>query len=113
MVEKFGNKLSDWAENWIPDPFVLAIILTLFVGCFGFIFQLSSGAFESQSAGQLFTDLISAWWAGIYGNKNLMTFGMQMSLVLIVGYCIAHTGPVRSRWHLDYSRNVFSLSNLS
>ncbi len=29
MLARLGEVFSRWAERWVPDPFVLALILTL------------------------------------------------------------------------------------
>ena len=75
-------------RRWIPDPFVLAIVLTLgtmlAVLCWGTLP-------EDQSR---FGGMMRAWASGD-GMWKLLAFAMQMSLILLGGHVLAETGPVR------------------
>ncbi|MDP6935102.1 MAG: TIGR00366 family protein [Myxococcota bacterium] len=66
-----------------PDPFVLALGLTLVV----FVWSWWQGSLG-------FFDLLDAWAAGPRGFWSLLRFGMQMCMVLVTGLVLARTRPV-------------------
>ncbi|MCO5170902.1 MAG: TIGR00366 family protein [Planctomycetes bacterium] len=74
-----------WARRWIPDPFVIAILLTALT----FAAALLVG---DAPAGAL-VDV----WGGKQGiwKPALMEFTLQMILVLVTGHALASTRPVR------------------
>ncbi len=87
MLERLGNLLSRGARRFVPDPFVLAILLT----------------FVSFAAALAFTGgdvraVLTAWVDGKGGGKgfwNLLAFGMQMCLILVTGHALASSPPLR------------------
>ncbi len=75
-------------RRFIPDPFVLAIVLTLGT----MLAVLLWGTLpedQSRMAGML-----RAWSSG-NGMWKLLAFAMQMSLILLGGHVLAETQPVR------------------
>ncbi len=87
MLERLGGRLSRLSQRWVPDPFVLAILLT-FVS-FGAAF-----VFTGYDAPRT----LLAWVHGSGTGKgfwNLLGFGMQMCLILVTGHAFASSPPVR------------------
>src|SRR5213594_1535956 len=74
-----GLRLSDWFERWFPDAFALAMIAVIIV----FLGTLAAGS----------TPLQSAQWFGA-GFWDLVTFTMQMTMIIISGYALATARPV-------------------
>src|SRR5207247_1493904 len=72
-------KLSDWFEDWFPDPFALAIVAVTLV----FAASVASGASAVQAAS----------WFGA-GFWDLVAFTMQMALIIVSGYTVATAPPV-------------------
>ena len=74
-----GLKLSDWFERWFPDAFALAMaaVAIVFLAC------LALGSPVLQTA----------QWFGA-GFWDLVTFTMQMSMIIVTGYALAVTRPV-------------------
>ena len=68
------------AERWMPDPLVIAIVLTLL--CY-----FAALAFTDFTVGQT----IDAWGNGYW---SLLQFTCQMILILALGHVVAHTRPV-------------------
>ena len=64
-------------ERWLPDPFVLVLLLTLVVFAGGI-------AIEGQSP----LAMIEHWGNGFW---NLLQFSMQMVLILVTGWVLAST----------------------
>lgn len=68
-------------ERYLPDPYIFVLILTLVVFAAGM-------GIEQQSPLQM----VQFWGDGFW---NLLTFGMQMVLVLVTGYVLASSPPVK------------------
>jgi len=82
MLRAFGTILAERFRQWIPDPFVFAILLTIIVGALALALTPSS-PFET----------VQAWYQGFW---NLLEFGMQIVLILVTGFAIA-LAPVVGR----------------
>jgi short-chain fatty acids transporter len=72
-------------EYAIPDPYVFAVALTLLTAILAFAFAPHRGA----------VDVLTAWYGGILGKDNILTFALQMILILVTGYALASSAPVR------------------
>ncbi|MFW2589963.1 short-chain fatty acid transporter [Sagittula sp. SSi028] len=68
-------------DRYLPDPFVFVLILTLVAGV---------AAVATQGTGPL--EVVTYWGDGFW---SLLTFSMQMLLVLVTGYMMASTPLVR------------------
>ncbi|WP_264080886.1 short-chain fatty acid transporter [Paracoccus jeotgali] len=68
-------------ERWLPDAFVFVLVLTLIV-------MLAALGIERTNP----LDLIRMWGDGFWA---LLSFGMQMLLVLVTGFILASSPPVR------------------
>src|SRR4029450_9837996 len=78
-LASLGLRLSDWFERWFPDAFALAMaaVAIIFAAC------LAIGSPVVQTA--------QGFGAGFW---DLVTFTMQMSMVIVTGYALATTRPV-------------------
>jgi len=81
FVSAFGQKMSDWSERNMPNPFLFAIILSIIVWVAGVLFTPNTPL-----------DMVNHWYAGFW--KNL-AFGMQMVLILVTGHALAIAPGVR------------------
>ena len=77
MFKKFTNGCVRVVNRWLPDPFLFAIILTIVV----FIGSLIG-------TGQSPVELVNAW-GNDKGFWGLLSFSMQMALVLVLGSAMA------------------------
>ncbi len=77
-LSRAGLRLSEWFETWFPDAFALALIAVLVV----FSATLLVGS----------TPMQAATWFGA-GFWDLVTFTMQMTLIILTGYSVA-TAPL-------------------
>jgi len=93
MIRTLGRLFSRFASRWVPDPFTIALLLTLIT--LG-LCALTTGATP--------VDLVGNWGgrvddgALLAGNKGffkLLTFGMQMCLILVTGHALASSQPVQ------------------
>ena len=74
-VQSFGQSMANWSEKWVPSPFIFAIILTI-------IAYLAAIAFTPEGPYQ---NIIN-WYDGFW---TLLTFAMQMVLILVTGFAVA------------------------
>ena len=69
-------------ERWMPDPFVIAVALTLLTGLAALLFA---------PKGQPNT-IITGWYNGIF---SILAFAFQMILILVTGHALANAPPVK------------------
>jgi short-chain fatty acids transporter len=79
VLARVATACTGWAERWIPDAFVFALVATaLVIGA-----AVAGGARPAE--------VMAAWGGGFW---ELTTFTMQMALIIITGYVVATTRPV-------------------
>lgn len=81
MFKKISKGCVRIVQNYLPDPFLFAVILTLIV--------LVSGIFAT---GQGPMDMVLHWSGGFW---SLLAFSMQMALVLVTGHTLASTPVIK------------------
>lgn len=91
MISALGKRLSRWGERYVPDPFVLVLVLTVITTVVAFFF---GGELQEQSVGSRVSSLGSFWFSEFY-DVNLMRFALQMIIVLVTGHALAMAGVVR------------------
>lgn len=82
MLRRVAAVLTRWSLRWVPDAWVIAVVLTF--GTFGL-----GLAFTSRGLYGLIRD-----WGDGFG--SLHSFAMQMCLVVVTGSVLADTRPVRA-----------------
>ena len=82
MLVRVGEVFSRWSERWVPDPFVLALALTLIALLGGL------ALFGSWSA------VFQGWFDG-FSSTPLLAFALQMCLILVTGQALAASPPVQ------------------
>lgn len=90
LLERFGDRLSRIAARLIPDPFLIALALTLVVFVAGAILLAGADTDTASIAGTLG----AGWWSG-FADPGLLGFALQMCLVLVTGHALATAPPVR------------------
>lgn len=81
MLATLARPLVRIFDRYLPDPFVFVLILTLVVFACAMLFE-----------GQGPITVLQAWGDGFW---NLLSFSMQMLLVLVTGFMLASTAPVK------------------
>ncbi|MCK6546778.1 TIGR00366 family protein [Myxococcota bacterium] len=84
MLRRFGEWLDQLSRAITPDPFVLAIGLTVLTAALALVLTPST-----------MSDVLAAW-QGPRGFWGLLAFTMQMCLVLVTGHALA-SAPVIDR----------------
>ena len=74
-IQQLGARISKHVERWMPSPFLFAIILSYVVFAGGL--SLGNGPAE----------MVGFWYDGFW---SLLTFAMQMVLILVTGYALAY-----------------------
>jgi short-chain fatty acids transporter len=70
-------------EQFVPDPFVFAVILTCLTAAMAFV-----------ASPQVSVGLIGiAWYNGVF---SILSFAFQMVLILVTGYALATSPPVKA-----------------
>lgn len=81
IFQAMGRRLSAIAARFMPDPMIFAIGLTFIVFILG-LTMTDNG----------FMNMIVHWYGGFW---SLLTFAMQMALILVTGYALAVAPGVR------------------
>ncbi|MCB9536312.1 MAG: short-chain fatty acid transporter [Myxococcales bacterium] len=100
-MRRLGHALSGFSARWVPDPFAIALALTLIT------FALAWGLTDHGPAA-----LLGQWGGRLVGGEltgaelgfwRLLAFGMQMCLILVTGFALASTRAARAaiRWLAD------------
>ncbi|MEX2217636.1 MAG: TIGR00366 family protein [Phycisphaerales bacterium] len=97
MLSRLGLAISAVFRRTMPDPFVIAVLLTVLT----FLLALALGDFPLRTGpavqpvwGDRVTALLAAWRADA-GLWAFLAFSMQMCLILVTGHALAETRPVR------------------
>lgn len=93
MIARLGRALSALFARTAPDPFVLAVLLTLVAMGLAWVF----GTFPTPAGpGQGgIGAVIDAWRSPSVGLWRFLAFAMQMCLILVTGHALAESRPVR------------------
>lgn len=82
MIKTSAEFFSRLVQRWLPDAFVIAILLSVMVFFSGLIFQ-----------GQTVTAMADHWGNGVW---KLLGFSMQMVLILVLGTVLAMSKPIKA-----------------
>jgi short-chain fatty acids transporter len=85
-LERAAARFTAWAERWIPDAFVFALVATFLV-CGAAAVSLG----RKHGAADGLIKVVEIWGGGFW---ELIPFTLQMALVIITGYVVATTRPV-------------------
>src|SRR5262245_44790184 len=77
---RLAATLTAWAERWLPDAFVFALVATAVVAS-------AAIALAGASVGHV----VDAWGRGFW---ELIPFTLQMSLIIITGHVLATSPPM-------------------
>lgn len=81
MLTKLGKTFTDLFQKYMPSAFVFALLLTLIAGLSAFFWVDASPL-----------KVISAWYDGFF---SLLSFGMQIVLIIITGFSIALSPTIK------------------
>lgn len=79
-------RFTTWAERWIPDAFVFALVATFLV-----VIAAVVRLYATKGIGGALVETVTIWGDGFW---ELLPFTLQMALVIITGYVVATARPV-------------------
>src|SRR4051812_40797196 len=94
LFARAGAAADRIVRRFMPDPFVLVLLLTLVALLLG-LGTMSSVPGESGATllGKS-SALIKVWTEG-FGNPEILKFGLQITLIVVTGEAIAASPPAR------------------
>lgn len=81
MITKLGQKFTDAFTKYMPSAYVFALLLTLITGLLALTFTESKPIV-----------ILEGWYEGFW---KLLSFGMQIVLIVITAYTIAQAPPIK------------------
>jgi len=85
MLRSLTRIFVRYAERYIPDPYLYALILTFVTAAAALIWTPADA-----------NKIIASWYDGIWA---ILAFAMQMALILSTGVALAEAGPVKRALH--------------
>ncbi|MBX3218746.1 MAG: TIGR00366 family protein, partial [Labilithrix sp.] len=89
VFARAGSAAERFVRRWMPDPFVLVLLLTLVALLLGYL-KVAGPALDGAAA----STLVAAWTGG-FGNAEILKFGLQIILIVVTGEAIAASPPAR------------------
>lgn len=89
MIQALGHRLQAIASRAVPEPFVLAVILTVVVAVMG------ATRLSALGESDVFWTLADGWTAE-FMSAGLLAFALKMALILVTGHALALSPPVQS-----------------
>ena len=84
MLSRFASRLADWAQRWVPDPFVIALGLTVVAFGLGWL------TLDAPAEGSRTGALVAGWWKRAVAPESL-AFTTQIALILVAGSALARS----------------------
>ncbi|NMM22561.1 MAG: short-chain fatty acid transporter [Phycicoccus sp.] len=90
-IARIALRFTAFSEKWLPDAFGFVLVGTVIVLLLGLATgePLLKAALDPEKPKAM--GLIDAWGAGFW---SLITFTLQMSMIIIGGYAVASSAPV-------------------
>lgn len=79
-LERFAIRISNWSEKWFPDSYIFALLGVIIV------------AIAAISIGAPIKDVAGAFGNGFW---SIIPFTLQMTMLIIVGYVVSVSRPVK------------------
>jgi len=80
LLERFALRISNWSEKWFPDSYIFALLGVIIV------------SFAAIGIGASVQDVASSFGNGFW---SLIPFTLQMTMLIIVGYVVSVSAPVK------------------
>jgi short-chain fatty acids transporter len=77
MLQRTATALTAWSTRWVPDAWIIAVLLTLVTVLLALLFTTSR------------PDQLVVYWGN--GFWALLSFAMQMALIILSGYILSTT----------------------
>ena len=95
MLRALGSVFAKFAKKYLPDALIFAMILTIITLILGMVVQKES-----------FVNMVKYMGDGFW---NLLSFAMQMTLIVVTGYILATTKPIKAflSWIARFGNSPF------
>jgi short-chain fatty acids transporter len=80
LIARAALRMTAWTERWIPDAFIFALVATIIVFIAAIVWTPSSPL-----------QVVDAWGNGFW---DLISFTLQMALIIITGHVLATSAPM-------------------
>ncbi|MCU4369447.1 short-chain fatty acid transporter [Acinetobacter courvalinii] len=80
LLERFALRISNWSEKWFPDSYIFALLGVIIV------------SFAAICIGAPVQDVANSFGNGFW---SLIPFTLQMTMLIIVGYVVSVSAPVK------------------
>ena len=106
-MSKLSNRFIQVAQYILPSPFSIAIILTITT------FLLAILLTENPTPGKTYPILLLEYWNN--GFWDLLKFGMQMTIMLVLGHVLAISKPIDRliSFFTQYANNTSAAATLT
>lgn len=91
MIARLGKAMNRLSERFVPDPFILVLLLTMAIIILGTFFGQN---INTLPVAERLARLADGWYGEFY-KGGLMKFALQMCIVLITGHALALSSPVQ------------------
>lgn len=92
MISALGKRLSRWSQRYVPDPFILALVLTVITFVAAFFF----GADVQEYGPVERVPELGTFWFETFYDQAWMQFALQMVIILVTGHALAISKPVQA-----------------
>ncbi len=92
ILQQLGDAFARKSASLLPDPLVLAVLITFLVFLASFFLASSPGLRDAPVQSRI-AELINIWFEGIW-SPGFLGFALQMCLILLTGFGIAKSPPV-------------------
>ena len=80
ILERFAISISNWSEKWFPDSYIFALL--------GVIIVATAALFIGAPVKEVASSCGNGFW-------SLIPFTLQMTMLIIVGYVVSVSRPMR------------------
>jgi short-chain fatty acids transporter len=91
MIERLGAFMGRLASRTMPDPYVLAVLLTVVTLLAALFFGRE--VVPLNAGDRLHLVVVEGWFEGMFGGA--LRFAFQMVFVLVTGFAVANSKPVQ------------------
>src|ERR671930_2474736 len=90
-LARLALRFTAFTEKWLPDAFGFVLLGTFVVLLFGLVTGEPLLKRPDDPAATKGFGLVDAWGVGFW---SLITFTLQMAMIIIGGYAVATSGPI-------------------
>lgn len=86
--ESMSERFAGWCDRWVPDAMVFVMLLTVIAVIAALIIPKAPLLTSTDTQ----KSIVDAWITGFW---SLLQFAMQMALIMVTGFVVANSRPVK------------------